>query len=531
MVPQTRSNSIQTMPGDDKDNFYVSEHDTCLAEASVSDSDDSVEVIMEEQPSEYTFVNTDPEAMEKSLAPKSTVKMRKRKACIVESDDDDDEAVLTQKVKKTGKKPVSALDSSKDEDTPKLNMRGKRHNDNAKKPAGKRGKGKGKKPSASENSEGEKPPTKLTIFIYIEKQNPPRTAKGKIEESDKYAQKGPFKLSSNEGYATFLHKVSTALPCPVLHIIQDKIMWKSQTPQNVKPLPMGAETRYSTMIDALKAKKAGARIGIIIMPPPKKPDKDVFWDTDGSGKVTKKGIAQQKERFDKALAPIINELKDGSSGWFYELTDACIGIWASHIACDNATLDTLPQSAHFDQNARIQPKKAAAEAVVLSLMPPLMLHASAPAPSVLLPAAAPVTTPVMTIATTTASTSLIELMILQMLQQQQSVMAARALMTPALAPAPSVPTSVVPLSDASASLNASFPVIPAVPLADFCARYCVDEKDKARLEKLEFQPGDDIDDLGADEWKENCWICTSLMDTNQRKESPILTRCENWKME
>ena len=71
------------------------------------------------------------------------------------------------------------------------------------------------------------------------------------------------------------------------------------------------------------------------------------------------------------------------------------------------------------------------------------------------------------------------------------------------APAPTIPTTVAPLSDASTSLYTAFSDIPAVPLVDFCSRYRIDEKDKAHLEKLEFQPGDSIDLLGSDEWKEN----------------------------
>ena len=118
----------------------------------------------------------------------------------------------------------------------------------------------------SEDSDDKIPPAvDLTIFVYVEKPNPPRTAKGKVDESDKYAQKGPFKLSSNDDYPAFLAKVSTVLPCPILHIIEEKIMWKPQTPQNAKPLPMGTEKGYSTMVDALKAKRVGAHVGIIIM--------------------------------------------------------------------------------------------------------------------------------------------------------------------------------------------------------------------------------------------------------------------------
>jgi len=58
-----------------------------------------------------------------------------------------------------------------------------------------------------------------------------------------------------------------------------------------------------------------------------------------------------QERFDKAIAPILLELKmkypvgnhtlfpdqrvynDAATGWFYDLTDARLNIWASHIVC------------------------------------------------------------------------------------------------------------------------------------------------------------------------------------------------------
>ena len=97
-------------------------------------------------------------------------------------------------------------------------------------------------------------PVDLTIFVYVEKPNPPCMAKGKVDEGDRYAQKGPFKLSSKDCYATFLQKVSSVWSCPILHIPVEKMIWKPQTPQNSKPLPMGADTGSSTRIDALKAK-------------------------------------------------------------------------------------------------------------------------------------------------------------------------------------------------------------------------------------------------------------------------------------
>ena len=183
----------------------------------------------------------------------------------------------------------------------------------------------------SDDSDDEIPPVDLTIFVYVEKPNPPRTAKGKVEESDRYAQKGPFKLGSNDSYATFLHKVSTTLPCPILHIIEEKISWKPQTPQNAKPLPMGAATGYSTMIDALKAKKVGARVGIVIMPPPKKPDEDMvnllhicsfkstlmlflqFWDADGSGKAIEKGFDFSELEFRSTGDSIVQQKARGKN--------------------------------------------------------------------------------------------------------------------------------------------------------------------------------------------------------------------------
>ena len=77
----------------------------------------------------------------------------------------------------------------------------------------------------------------LTMYAYIEK--PPIPGKkGKLSDSDKYVQKGPFKLKSMETYSTFLNKISTALPCPVLNIVQEKMTWKCQIPQNSPSLPL-----------------------------------------------------------------------------------------------------------------------------------------------------------------------------------------------------------------------------------------------------------------------------------------------------
>jgi hypothetical protein len=93
----------------------------------------------------------------------------------------------------------------------------------------------------------------LTMYVYVEK--PPIPGKkGKLSDSNKYVQKGPFKLKSMENYSTFLVKISAALPCPVFNIVQEKMTWKCQTPQNSPLLPLRKELGYSAMLEMIKAK-------------------------------------------------------------------------------------------------------------------------------------------------------------------------------------------------------------------------------------------------------------------------------------
>lgn len=110
----------------------------------------------------------------------------------------------------------------------------------------------------------------LTMYVYVEKPAAPGR-KGKLSDSDKYVQKGPFKLKSTDTYANFLVKISTALPCPVLNIVEERTTWKCQIPQNSPSLPLGGQLGYSAMIEAIASKRVGARVAIIMMPPPVKP--------------------------------------------------------------------------------------------------------------------------------------------------------------------------------------------------------------------------------------------------------------------
>lgn len=93
----------------------------------------------------------------------------------------------------------------------------------------------------------------------------------KINENDKFVQCGPFKLDLTDSYVMFLCKVVDILPCPILNIIKEKVTWKCQTPANAKALPMAGEPRYLAMVEALKTKKWGSHVAIMITPPPVKP--------------------------------------------------------------------------------------------------------------------------------------------------------------------------------------------------------------------------------------------------------------------
>jgi len=74
-----------------------------------------------------------------------------------------------------------------------------------------------------------------------------------------------------ESYSSFLVKILAALPCPVLNIVQEKMTWKCQIPQNSPSLPLGKELGYSVMLEMIKAKQAGSQVGIVMMLPPVKP--------------------------------------------------------------------------------------------------------------------------------------------------------------------------------------------------------------------------------------------------------------------
>jgi hypothetical protein len=113
---------------------------------------------------------------------------------------------------------------------------------------------------------------------------------------------------------------------------------------------------------------------------------------------------------------------------------------------------------------------------------------------------------------TPAGTSLYDIMLLNMIQQQQqqlrstvtypqppglfSTPPASAIAAPTVLPTVTQVPSVLSAPQSPAKFQ-----LPDVSLAAFCQRYSVNATDQERLEKLEYQPGDKIDNLPEDDWK------------------------------
>jgi hypothetical protein len=112
----------------------------------------------------------------------------------------------------------------------------------------------------------------ITAYIMVERPLPPqqRGRPAKVSENEKYLQQPPFKFLSSDNYATFIVKISQALPCSALNIVEDAISWKPQTPKSSALLLLGGETGYSSMVDHFVGKKQG-HVVMLMMPPPRKP--------------------------------------------------------------------------------------------------------------------------------------------------------------------------------------------------------------------------------------------------------------------
>jgi hypothetical protein len=90
------------------------------------------------------------------------------------------------------------------------------------------------------------------------------------------------------------------------------------------------------------------------------------------------------------------------------------------------------------------------------------------------------------------------MMMTQMTLLQQQISGSTRAIAPAVAP----PAPILSNTDTITAARPRQLNIPDISLAQFCTRYRIEEKDRLRLEKMEFHPGDPLEDLGPDEWKD-----------------------------
>jgi hypothetical protein len=118
----------------------------------------------------------------------------------------------------------------------------------------------------------------MTTYIYVERlvsNAPIRAASGsrahKPTEEEKYVARGIVMFKASTPYATFILCISEQLPCATEDIIQEKITWRFQTPMKSAYLSLSGEVGFASMVNQLLGRKAGTRVIMLTMPPPKKP--------------------------------------------------------------------------------------------------------------------------------------------------------------------------------------------------------------------------------------------------------------------
>ncbi|KAK7013597.1 hypothetical protein R3P38DRAFT_3576271 [Favolaschia claudopus] len=318
------------------------------------------------------------------------------------------------------------------------------------------------------------PPVSIAVFIAIPK-NPEPTVKGRrnAKTEDSTIKKGPFTLSSRDSYTEFLSKIASTLPCLPEHIIQPKMMWKAIKPQNFIPLPIGTLDGYQVMIENMVERKSD-RMVLLMMPAPAKPMEDEMpWQT-GEEEEEKPArfnydeleptgsafsVQQQQISFNKATKtertkleetypignfPAIDPNKriwhDTDRGFYFDLNNSRLGVWASAMAQKKTDEKTPPHSQFFDASNRMK-KVGASNATAIP--PPAAIAPPIPPPVAAVPPPA---------------------------------------MTPSLSDSSQFRTSS-PTRASTASCTTTF-------LEIFCDTYNIDAEDCARLKEVGFRPGD-----------------------------------------
>ncbi|KAJ6584971.1 hypothetical protein B0H19DRAFT_1059288 [Mycena capillaripes] len=371
-----------------------------------------------------------------------------------------------------------------------------------------------RKKKGKEKQPEEEEPVEITGYIHVLKPTAtaPTRSRVKVNPETLYIKRGPFKFMSDCSYDEFTTIMAGVLPCPPAHMAMDKVEWKPQTPANRTPLPLGGSVGFDVLQSQLRSRTKD-RIVILTMPGPRKPAADApFWATtdedegvgDRSGSsasaekqfdyseleasTAEESVGEQKIVFDKALAPMVDELKerwpvnengkriytDEKTTFQWELTPIQLNIWGAHMARGTATKDKAPPSTQFDVKYRI---KSHATAPAAPSQPPVPQNPAAAPPS-------------------TSTQQILELMALTMLQQHRSSLPAPTTAIPTNAVPPNTPTPVPSAPSSPAKIPHR-----AVSLFDFCTHYDIMQHYE-RLQKLEYEPGDSgIKSLGREDWQ------------------------------
>ncbi|KAK6991908.1 hypothetical protein R3P38DRAFT_2571689, partial [Favolaschia claudopus] len=349
------------------------------------------------------------------------------------------------------------------------------------------------------------PPVSIAVFIAIPK-NPEPTVKGRrnAKAEDSTIKKGPFTLSSRDSYTEFLSKIASTLPCLPEHIIQPKMMWKAIKPQNFTPLPIGTVDGYQVMIDSMLERKSD-RMVLLMMPAPAKPmEEEMPWQT-GEEEEEKPArfnydeleptgsafsVQQQQISFNKATKtertkleetypignfPAIDPNKriwhDTDRGFYFDLNNSRLGVWASAMAQKKTDEKTPPHSQFFDASNRM--KKVGANNVP-AIPPPAAIAPPIPPPVAAVPP--PAMTPSLSDVLLTALLTSNPGSLGNLFPHLNSAPPPQPVPPPPVAPPRSVPSS--PLKRHTVTVEI------------FCDTYNIDGEDCTRLKEVGFRPGD-----------------------------------------
>ncbi|THU81438.1 hypothetical protein K435DRAFT_873343 [Dendrothele bispora CBS 962.96] len=364
-----------------------------------------------------------------------------------------------------------------------------------------------------------------TLITYIQIRKPtraPSSSRSKQTAVSEFTSRGPFEFKTSDSYQTFLEHLADTLPCIIAQIPQNSIVFRPDKPTNSREKPLGSEVAYRAMLRDFihRTEKQGLSMTITMDPPAKPVEEPAFWDT---GEVNKQpnfdftslettnigdSVVSQKMSFDAKNAPIMEDLRKqygigthvlypdrrvytDQNGTSWELNDLRLSVWASHINRNTPGVDvTKPPAANcFDYSQRLKPPKQ-------------VLSTSIPTPTSTIPTSAPTAAdpvaahPAMS-ANDTSRDRLIDVMIVSLLQQAVN----------ATAHTSNTASSNQLTAAASTSVPNSAPSSPCRPihvtLDKFCSQYHLSDKDKERLEELEYTPGNrSIDKLCSAEWKD-----------------------------